>query len=1082
MATDNGDTPVPAGVVPAGWFGWPAGEPEVLLLSSDGAYRALPAVLRLLRDKTDRPALSLTLVLSRRPRPDEESVADLVELGHLGFELSLAAPEDAVAAAASQLAAPVQPLFARSATAALVPVEGGVPCATAEGAGTDAVLALDATLPREAALDVLAALAGTPSALAVRASIGYDIVPAPREVWLRGRWADVHDRLAAAADVEGMLRGTAVRACLTELLADGTVRATVDGTELAGGLVPDSSGPVVTAWLKAVGFLLSPQTPELPSGDPASTYRLKARPSPSFPLDFRMTATLPGRGQVDIAAPLDELLGGVLDGLDPDIFIRLVVPDFGGDGGFTPVPRRRDTARGTPDRVVDMVVDGGSVHALPLVLTPDPMVRPSAGALLVSLPVRPVFADASLHRWALDDLVLAKPPPVDDGEPARPWLPLVDDPGAPYWPDAARADVYWYAPAYQLLPVTAELPLESGGFLFSFARTGDTAFTGRVRFRLSRFVPARTEKALAAIGAGALAVATGPPSVSLEVPFTDSATGQARSQQFVATVREDAEGTVVADVDLLDSWVRLAYGALSLPGFQAQPPKLRVSYTYRACQTTNAAMMRAAVGGKTALLGGGTARGRSGEIAVPAGRLVFTPVPGTAVSDATVFVHPALKPPIIYEPGDPVVAPTPDFTVLSMVEEQVSPATYPCATFPERYRQRFPEGERPVGCQDVLRLGDVAYRQFAELTELSEAFAGHCRVHRSLQQPGVFLVVPTRYRITRFSPDERPERAYRPAIVIYAVLNPPDPRYHISATLEPDLPPDVRRDLEHRLIAYSPTGFPPRLVLPTDPAVQATDRYTWATGAADDVPQVRRVADSLQVTLSTGLANALLLTRMIEGAGYSGTVTFTLPDGVAVDAQLLMDSFVTGPWRTGPVTTEAAAGVVTLTNRIERVVNVPELLTENASGVPGRVATGLTLAPGDTATVAVPPDVARVWPRSAQAGGRLTIEELDVFVEDVHTELVLVNQIAYGNHALSAVRAEARVAGRDVVQAVADLAAQGETRLALVLPVTKYLGANGAELRFTRRMTDGTTTTGAWLPWDLPSKGNVISVDWPLVE
>lgn len=1043
---------------PVEWLGWPAERPEVLLLPDKDGHRSLPSAPRLRRDADGRPALSLTLVLSRRPRPDEESVSDLVELGHLGFELSLAAPADAVAGAATQLGTPVRPLFARTVTATL---GDGPP---AEGAGADAILALDATLPRAATLDVLAALESTRSWLAVRTCVGYDIVP-PRshEVRLRGRWVDVHDRLTAAAGVDGMLGMAKVLACLTELLADRTVQATVDGAELPA----DACAPVTTAWLTATGFLLRRETPELPSGDPANTYRLKARPSPSFPLDFRTTAALPARGELSLVTPLEELFGGVLDGLDKDRYLRLVVPDAGNDNGFTAAPRRRrETPRGKPDGVVDMVVAGGAIRALPLALTPDLTIRPQAAALVANQSARPVLDAEGLRRWALDDMVLVRRPPGWEDKPERPWLPLVDDPGAPYWQDAARNGVYWYAPAYELLPVTADLPLEGAGFLFSFARTSDTAFTGRVRFRFRRIVPARTAEALATIGATAQPVTTGLPSVSLEIPFTDSATGQARSQQFVATAWEDVDGTIVADVDLLDSWVRLAYGALSLPGFQAQPPKLRVSYAYPACQTTNALMMRAVVGGKTALLGERTARG---------GRLDLAP-------DTTLVMHPPLKPLILGKPGGGIVAPTPEFTVLSMVEEQVSAATYPCATFPERYRQWFAEGERAVGCQDVLRLGDVAYRQFAELTELRDAFAGYCRVHRSLQQPGVFLVVPARYRITRFGPDEPPERAYRPDIVIYAVLGGAQPRYHIAATLEADLPPDVRQDLEFRLVAYSPTGFPPRLVLPTDPGVAATDRYAWATGVADDVPQVRRVADSLQVTLSTGLANAMLITRMIEGAGYSGTVTFTLPDGVVVDSQLQLDSFVAGPWRTGPVTAEVAAGTVTLTNRIERTVNVSELLTANAANVPGQVPAGLALPPGGTAAVAVPADVTEVWPRCGQVGGPLTIEELDVFVEDVRTELVLVNQIAYGNHALATVRAEARVRGREAVQAAADLAPQGETRLELLLPVTNYLGANGAELRFTRRMTDGTTATGAWLPWDLPSKGNVISVDWALVQ
>lgn len=947
---------------PADWRTWPvAGSAETLLLLADEtaapgtAWLSLPGRPGLHRDAEGRPVLGLTLVLSRHPEPDEP-IADLVELGHFAFEMSLAASAELVGAAAAELHARIRPLFANSVTATLEPA-----LVTARGAGADAVIALSATLSREHALAVLTAFRGNPSDVLVRAHVECVTAVRQREVHLRGRWLDVHTRLAAVAGLDGRIGGVAVRAVLAELLADRTVLVSVDDVDLPDGLPPDRSEAAMAVFVKAAGFLLRRETTD--------QYILRQPPNPSFPLDVRMTTQLPGSARAELTASLEQLLGGVLDGLDADRYIRTVVPDNGSDAQSR---------------------------------------------------TEPEHAPFSVRR----------PPPPPDGELEWPPLPVYTGP-APYWEDGARPGTLWYAPEFTQLPVTADGPPGASGFLFSFTRTespsGPPRFAGRVRFRLRSAMSAATKQALKAISATAKPVPMEKLAVYLEIPFRDNLTGQTRTQLFTAVLSVDQDCVIVADFDLLDDWVRLAYGALSTPGFQTRPVRLQVVYWFRACWLSDPDAMAMA--------------------------MAFAPI----------------------RPGPTVVEG-------SVPSNQLTPVSYPCATFPELYRQQFPDGERSIGCQDVLRLGEVAYQQFAEVTALREAFAGRCRIYRSLLQPGLFLIVPARYRITRHGQTEPPERAFRPDVLIYAVFqeNPADNRYLVTATLQPDLSPDLRRDLETRLVAYSPNGFAPRLVMPTDAAVGATDRFVWAPGISTDQPQVRRAWDSLQVTLSTGLANAVLVTRMIEGSGYSGTVTFTLPDGLKVDAHLLLDSYVAGPWDTGPVTLELTATAAKLTNRIERTVTVPELLVAK-TGVAATVPVATSLAAGGTTTVTLPAGVTGVWPRCTPAGGPLTIEELDVFVEDVTADLIFVDLIAHATHGLALLHVDVRIHGRDAIQGSADLTAPN-TPVRLTLPVTSYLQTNSVQFRFTRRMTDGSTVTGAWLAWNMSSQGNVISVTWAMVS
>ena len=73
---------------------------------------------------------------------------------------------------------------------------------------------------------------------------------------------------------------------------------------------------------------------------------------------------------------------------------------------------------------------------------------------------------------------------------------------------------------------------------------------------------------------------------------------------------------------------------------------------------------------------------------------------------------------------------------------------------------------------------------------------------------GTLPVVPATYRVTRYGPGEPSDRAYRPVILVYATLDPKPgtSRYFVTATLQPDVPDSMRRDLLVSLASLSPTG------------------------------------------------------------------------------------------------------------------------------------------------------------------------------------------------------------------------------------------------------------------------------------
>jgi hypothetical protein len=93
------------------------------------------------------------------------------------------------------------------------------------------------------------------------------------------------------------------------------------------------------------------------------------------------------------------------------------------------------------------------------------------------------------------------------------------------------------------------------------------------------------------------------------------------------------------------------------------------------------------------------------------------------------------------------------------------------------------------------------------------------------------MVAPTSYRITRFGPADGAS-AYRPAIAVYAAIDlqakPPTPtsQYVVKATLQPDVPPYVRRELRAKLEAYAQS---PVIQFPTE--VSSVPNYQWLVGA-----------------------------------------------------------------------------------------------------------------------------------------------------------------------------------------------------------------------------------------------------------
>jgi hypothetical protein len=1104
----------PAGLAP-GWRRVGTGGSCILVAPAGPAGSsagALPCAPRLAQRADRAPLLALTLLLARPPElSDVAGIAPLVTTGLLGLTVRLALRPEELARAAQAVGAPVlRPLFA---TEALAELRGGNrTLATAAGAGAGCELALAATLEAPEALAAHRALSGIADGpgddeLRVAVRVRYRAEPLPVRVRLEGDWRAIAAGLGEVATPAGELTRTALQAALEGLAQQGKLRVTVTGPtagEVGAELRARALGDALVR--------LAPLLLERVTGDGIGAedrFRLTVPTDDLGRLRATVSLVLPGGGEAIVETSLADLVSAAGAAGAPGV-VRLSCLNADGAGVVAPAPRlTRPRTQATPRArageaqtvaPLPLLFGARSVVSAPLVLTADQSARPTATQLLASDVVYKPVTFVQGGTWLATDVVAT---PVTDLP-----LPVVDDGNELLLPDRIRQGHVWYRPGFRLVLPEASSDPATSPFLLRFSQEGVTSgpdprpgLVGTIRTTVEAVMPEEVRAALAERGdPPSSMVELGGLSVTLEVPFRDEATGETRLQPLVAAVALSGT-TITATADVMDGWLRLAYGALAYPGFQAQPPRLRIAYAFRAYtpfRRSDVLLPLYQVRPLVGVFDPEVARAGSGVrpiLAAPGdgpGPLVLVPRERLRSPTSGPGPQAARRPPRpeTVEGGETIVTidvpvhhpsrlgilyATTEYISRSVVVETAVEASYPCAGFGGLYRQVDRDGpERAIGCQDVLRLGEIRYRQYAELPALATA---QLRVFRSLQQPGRFLVVPAAYRITRYAAGEG-DRAYRPVVQIIArqLPEPGEARYFLLAALEPDLPRFVRRQLAEQLIAESPPDHLPVLDFPTGAGLGAATTIRWVLPGDVEEPEVTRTWSGFQVSASADLDAAAALTTLIETSGLAGTVTFTFPDGLEVFSSLILDTRVVGPWEDGPIAVTLSGTAVTLANRTSQPVNVNDLAVRAADRTLTRVPCDQTLGPGAEVTVQVPAGAVEVEPEYELVGGHLTLDQLNVFIEDITATIHFINTVRFANHDITGLVAEVRLKGTAVSQTVQlgeDTAAGGQANL--TLPLIDYLSVQTVEFRL-HVTRGGQADATAWRDWVLATAGNVITI------
>ncbi|MFE5333376.1 hypothetical protein ACFRCG_44020 [Embleya sp. NPDC056575] len=1000
----------------------------------------------------------------------------------------------------------------------------------------------DETLALLAALDDADAPDPPTAALSLTTHITYRAVSPERRLRLRGNWARVWDAMTARHP-DGVLTDAQLLDEYRHLIRTGAIvlgSETPDGTSAAPGPgtmtgAHGAHGPdgVASGTGSSPGVTVTPtdvaDTADLLfhtfatlagavlfTENAPDHHHLGNHPSPLFEFDITKSAALDTERTLEFTTPLRASLGPARS-FDRDRLITLVSvapsgPAAGSDDATrTRAPGTSATGPGviarTPRRIRSEP-DGwpGARGPLRLAESATPGRWTTVGAFLDAPSARPAtkahrlmaiaeaqgvepFADGS-PSWR-DSVV------VGDTRDFVPDLPRVPEDGGSTmnsWPSARPGRPRFHAPIYRLvMPAATDTGAESP-FRYSFTATptpsGQPGLTATITFRLTPQAhpdsrPVQMENF----------------SVGLSVPFRD-VQGHELSERFEATLGYDA-GDWVATVSLIDDWARLAYSALSQPDFQPRRVMVDVAWSFVGVTPRPRDVLVSVFGGKRAFTPvlydaqdghdgrGGfldasslTYRSAVGDFAL---RVVdeSRPAPPPADRQEVTVALPGLRNgPIKYNGGTDKVTdiagtlggPQPATIQEYFFRTQELPLSVPCAQFGAVYVEQRPEGPVPVGCRNALTLGDTSYRQYEEVAALA---VPAYRVFRSLQQPGRFLVLPTRYLIGRF-PVSDPDHAYRPRILMYSVVDiarPTDDQATFEAVLQADIPPYAWARLTD--VLTSSYAANPTLVLPTDVDMRA--HFAWTvTGLADVRVSAVPAPDGVRASLGAALSRALLLRNLLVDTGISGSVEFEFPDGTSLSSALVLDlSELTGPPDTGPVQALLDGDRAILANRVERPVVVGDLLVHTGAGQLTRVPVETSLPAGQSTTVTLPGGLAArtVWPvYTVPPAGPASLEEVRAFVEDVKTNVVFADLIDHASHGLTALDVRARLVG---VAGEQDVVMTGHPALGtafFVLPLTTYLARRVLQFRLTVRSGAGAPVSTAWLDWDLAAKGNLVSL------
>lgn len=780
-----------------------------------------------------------------------------------------------------------------------------------------------------------------------------------------------------------------------------------------------------------------------------------------------------------ITAKLNELIPDNIN-LDEHIFLVAHKPDD--PSRVEPIPRKltnRPRNRNVPVQTEKQVAVLGNTIASVSVAT-----RPSIIASTVIKPQHFAINNAIL----LDDIKIY----LDENKKPK-SLPIVGDPNAAYWIDRRDPKKAWYAPEFIAVELQPNIDPSQSPFLFTYETIGATAsgkpaLKGKMRFTLEKKAGTKTIEQLAADGiTNAEAVKFESITLAVLTPFVDETDGKPRQHSFTPVIVQQDDNKIIAEVEFLNDWVRLAYGAMAIENYQSQPVQIQINYTFSCYVVLKDNDLDIVFGAKTMMT----------PVLYTATQLA-KPVKSAYINAAALkYVHPlsevkfnkekraakkatavaALAARPYHVANNSMIKPQLNLTaeligtvnkvkysMRTQLCQKTATLTYTCNKFGNFYRE-IKDGEAvSIGCQDAFKLGEIKYKQYEEIAELRDEYF---QVYRSLCQPGYFVLVPKNFSITRRETGE-PD-AYRPLIFLNALIDPQTPannKVELRITLQPDIPEYKRIELAEKLKALHPS---PVVTYPTDIAAESVV-FNWALDPSIAANCQTDIADAGGPFISTylvmDLANWQLMRSVLQKPGLNGSVTIKLSDGTEMISNLgIKLDEIRGPWGMGPLEMSYSNGQITITNKTERTIDISELVKYTGAAIAEKIPVETSLPAGQSHTVTASDGMTAIY--TYPLGDPVAIEETRSFVEEIYSNVIFINLLNFDNYKLTQLDIEAvikNIEGTHKGKLTEDIRV---VDFDYVLPLTTYLEEHVVQFKVTKIFNDKPAETTGWIEWDL---------------
>ncbi|CAI9401357.1 hypothetical protein [Aestuariimicrobium sp. T2.26MG-19.2B] len=695
---------------------------------------------------------------------------------------------------------------------------------------------------------------------------------------------------------------------------------------------------------------------------------------------------------------------------------------------------------------------GGAMVPLQVAVAP---IRPPAIATAIEPAQTRVTPIEIATRLRYDPGLMMIPiQPVETG-PVLDGSPLMTDRG-----DGTR----WYLPEVTLVAPAPGVDAETSPFRFDLQTVGHQAdgtpgLEATITLTIAAGPSAATTAAWEAAGQPAMKPIPCAVQAGLSIPFRDETSANqvdvvsATSVALPANFGE-AGSTATLTFAVSDSWARLAYGALSTPGFQPNPAQLQITLAHSGWRADPRLTRIPSLAERHQIM--------LDRIHDRIDRGMG--VNWSAMAKARLQIRPPLQ--VVDDPDFTTVT-VASYTWIQTAATTNLPALFPCADDGQLYRQSGTDGWQAIGCQPALSLGQAEYRTWQRETVTSVAGV---QVFRSLTQPGRYLLLPNTYDVGRHRLDDT-EEPLAPTLLLSTVLdteNPTNIRCVLVAALESPVTTAQRARLAAELSARA--GRPVELVNPWDAGLVPT--ISWAVPLNMTVASMP-IATGFTLLLTTDIPGVLLLQSILTASSLMGSASYTLPGGDHPQCTLrLALNQVVGP-PDGPISVSRSGDQLTLTNKAGRRVSVASVLV---AGQP--VATpATTIDPQGSSVVDLPAgtgsDLALDWQLEP---GSEALDEDRSYIDDLNLGLSF---IATGNLTdIVGLEVATELLGHQ--PAPVELSAahpQGDVQF--VLPLTVYAADPVLHYTVTTIATDGSRTSAPPVDWHVHSDGALIAIPHP---